>query len=116
MLSQKFLFLTAALISLSPAAVQGFSFSKPRAIEKATSRQQQQEHELTSMADQVAIHCAQGMLAACIFVPQLAVAVSGGGLDYANLDLTGQDFSNEAKAYKGKDFTQVRRHYERPYE
>lgn len=34
-----------------------------------------------------------------------AVAVSGGGLDYANLDITGQDFSNEAKAYKGKDFS-----------
>ena len=34
-----------------------------------------------------------------------AGAVSGGGLDYANLDITGQDFSNEAKAYKGKDFS-----------
>ena len=63
------------------------------------------------MPEQVAKHCAQGMLAACLFVPQLAVAVSGGGLDYANLDITGQDFSNEAKAYKGKDFTQVCRHY-----
>jgi hypothetical protein len=30
---------------------------------------------------------------------------SGGGLDYANLDITGQDFSNQK--YKGKDFTQV---------
>ena len=35
-----------------------------------------------------------------------ALAVSGGGLDYANLDITGQDFSNQK--YKGKDFTQVR--------
>ena len=34
-----------------------------------------------------------------------AGAVSGGGLDYANLDITGQDFSNEAKTYKGKDFS-----------
>lgn len=34
-----------------------------------------------------------------------AGAVSGGGLDYANLDITGQNFSNEAKAYKGKDFS-----------
>ena len=34
-----------------------------------------------------------------------ALAVSGGGLDYANLDITGQDFSNNK--YKGKDFTQV---------
>ncbi|GFH43859.1 hypothetical protein CTEN210_00332 [Chaetoceros tenuissimus] len=36
-----------------------------------------------------------------------ANAVSGGGLDYANLDITGQDFSNNSKTYKGKDFTQV---------
>ena len=34
-----------------------------------------------------------------------AWAVSGGGTDYASLDLTGQDFSNGN--YKGKDFTQV---------
>ncbi len=34
-----------------------------------------------------------------------AWAVSGGGMDYANIDLTGQDFSNGN--YKGKDFTQV---------
>mmetsp|Transcript_16780 Transcript_16780/g.40122 ORF Transcript_16780/g.40122 Transcript_16780/m.40122 type:complete len:229 (+) Transcript_16780:44-730(+) len=34
-----------------------------------------------------------------------AFAVSGGGLDYAGLDLSGQDFSNGN--YKGKDFTQV---------
>mmetsp|Transcript_21499 Transcript_21499/g.20649 ORF Transcript_21499/g.20649 Transcript_21499/m.20649 type:complete len:232 (-) Transcript_21499:319-1014(-) len=41
-----------------------------------------------------------------ISVPILpALAVSGGGLDYANLDITGQDFSNGK--YKGKDFTQV---------
>jgi hypothetical protein len=36
--------------------------------------------------------------------PGVAGAVSGGGLDYANLDITGQDFSNGV--YKGKDFTQ----------
>ena len=34
-----------------------------------------------------------------------AMAVSGGGLDFANIDITGQDFA--AKNYKGKDFTQV---------
>mmetsp|Transcript_34782 Transcript_34782/g.74072 ORF Transcript_34782/g.74072 Transcript_34782/m.74072 type:complete len:230 (+) Transcript_34782:78-767(+) len=34
-----------------------------------------------------------------------AFAVSGGGLDYAGLDISGQDFSNGD--YKGKDFTQV---------
>eukprot|EP00804_Cyclotella_cryptica_P011670 CCRYP_019687-RB/>CCRYP_019687-RB protein AED:0.04 eAED:0.04 QI:48/1/1/1/1/1/2/651/125 len=35
-----------------------------------------------------------------------AWAVSGGGLDYAGIDITGQDFSNGN--YKGKDFTQAR--------
>lgn len=35
-----------------------------------------------------------------------AIAVSGGGLDYAGLDLSNQDFSNGN--YKGKDFSQVR--------
>jgi uncharacterized protein YjbI with pentapeptide repeats len=34
-----------------------------------------------------------------------AHAVSGGGLDFAGLDISGQDYSS--KNYKGKDFTQV---------
>ena len=34
-----------------------------------------------------------------------ALAVSGGGLDFAGLDISGQDFSKGN--YKGKDFTQV---------
>jgi len=40
-------------------------------------------------------------------IPAPASAVSGGGLDYAGLDISGQDFSNNSKTYKGKDFTQV---------
>lgn len=36
--------------------------------------------------------------------PTTSFAVSGGGLDYANIDITGQDFSKGN--YKGKDFTQ----------
>eukprot|EP00527_Entomoneis_sp_CCMP2396_P004443 CAMPEP_0198144056 /NCGR_PEP_ID=MMETSP1443-20131203/12500_1 /TAXON_ID=186043 /ORGANISM="Entomoneis sp., Strain CCMP2396" /LENGTH=192 /DNA_ID=CAMNT_0043807389 /DNA_START=268 /DNA_END=846 /DNA_ORIENTATION=+ len=34
-----------------------------------------------------------------------ALAVSGGGLDYANIDISGQDFSKSS--YKNKNFTQV---------
>jgi len=45
-------------------------------------------------------------LALVLALPAASLAVSGGGLDFANLDITGQDFSN--KSYKGKDFTQVR--------
>ena len=36
-----------------------------------------------------------------------SLAVSGGGLDFAGIDISGQDFSNDSKTYKGKDFTQV---------
>jgi hypothetical protein len=51
--------------------------------------------------------CMGSILAAAILVltPQAGIAVSGGGLDYANLDITGKDFSSQS--YKGKDFTQV---------
>jgi uncharacterized protein YjbI with pentapeptide repeats len=48
------------------------------------------------------------MLAAAwilVMTPQAGIAVSGGGLDFANMDITAQDFSNQN--YKGKDFTQV---------
>lgn len=40
-----------------------------------------------------------------LVVTSPAGAVSGGGSDYASLDISGQDFSNAN--YKGKDFTQV---------
>lgn len=48
---------------------------------------------------------AAGLLSPLVASPPAALAVSGGGLDYANLDLTGQDFSKSS--YKGKDFTQI---------
>lgn len=48
---------------------------------------------------------ALALLAATALSAAPAVAVSGGGLDYAGLDISGQDFSNGN--YKGKDFTQV---------
>ena len=44
------------------------------------------------------------LLASSTFV-QAAFAVSGGGLDFAGLDISNQDFSKGD--YKGKDFTQV---------
>jgi uncharacterized protein YjbI with pentapeptide repeats len=51
-----------------------------------------------------------GFVASCLAlvlaIPVASLAVSGGGLDFANLDITGQDFSNGN--YKNKDFTQVR--------
>lgn len=45
------------------------------------------------------------MTAALAFMAGPAVAVSGGGLDFANLDITASsDFANGN--FKGKDFTQ----------
>lgn len=53
---------------------------------------------------------AAGVAAAALTLGFFAVvspasAVSGGGSDYASLDISGQNFSNSN--YKGKDFTQV---------
>jgi hypothetical protein len=39
-----------------------------------------------------------------MLIPLVALGVSGGGLDYANLDISSQNFSGGN--YKGKDFTQ----------
>jgi hypothetical protein len=39
-----------------------------------------------------------------VWTPLPGYAVSGGGLDYAGIDISGQDFANGN--YKGKDFTQ----------
>mmetsp|Transcript_15168 Transcript_15168/g.37190 ORF Transcript_15168/g.37190 Transcript_15168/m.37190 type:complete len:245 (-) Transcript_15168:2368-3102(-) len=49
---------------------------------------------------------ATSLLAAVLAIaPNAGIAVSGGGLDFAGLDISGQDFAD--KNYKGKDFTQV---------
>lgn len=62
-----------------------------------------------SARQEIAPSVKQGVLASCLAliltVSTASLAVSGGGLDYANLDITGQDFQNNN--YKGKDFTQV---------
>lgn len=93
--------LLSALLLANPT--QGFSFhqqSKPALQQDTTTKE-------LSFAEQAGKYCAQGLLVGCLALPQIAGAVSGGGLDYANLDITGQNFSNEPKLYKGKDFTQV---------
>ena len=50
--------------------------------------------------DAVNVVTAASIFAISVLSPQPAAAVSGGGLDYAGIDITGQDFSN-SKAYKG---------------
>jgi len=49
---------------------------------------------------------ASSLLAVVLAIaPNAGLAVSGGGLDFAGLDISGQDFSD--RNLKGKDFTQV---------
>ncbi|GKZ00896.1 hypothetical protein MPSEU_001041200 [Mayamaea pseudoterrestris] len=62
---------------------------------EANGRDETPVRQLTSAATSMLV----------LTIPIVAAAVSGGGLDYANIDITGQDFSNGN--YKGKDFTQV---------
>ena len=59
-----------------------------------------------STKDIAALTTAAGIFGMAILSPIPASAVSGGGMDYAGIDITGKDFSN-SKDYKGKDFTQV---------
>jgi len=63
---------------------------------------------LTLIITAIAIACVKFSNAQYIgMIPKYpAGAVSGGGMDYASLDISGQDFSSQN--YKGKDFTQVR--------
>ena len=88
---------------LSISIVHGFTFGSPS---KVTLTDTTSRKKRLSSFETLQEAFAQGLLIACLAIPQIAVAVSGGGLDYANLDITGQDFSNGQ--YKGKDFTQVR--------
>ena len=86
---------------LALASAHGFSVGDPLLPSKVAL--QRQESPSTLEVFQKAF--VQGLLVGCLAFPQMAAAVSGGGLDYANLDITGEDFSNGK--YKGKDFTQV---------
>jgi hypothetical protein len=88
---------------LTLASVHGLSFGSPSRVtlaKEAATCSKQSPLEAFQKA------CVQGLMIGCLAFPQIATAVSGGGLDYANMDITGEDFSNGQ--YKGKDFTQVR--------
>ena len=88
----------AVTVLLIAVSVEGFGLPSFQKSENACKN--------LSFAEKVGKSCVQGLLVGSLALPQIAAAVSGGGLDYANLDITGQDFSNQK--YKGKDFTQVR--------
>lgn len=78
--------------------------------DSAMQQQQQQQQLLlqlgTKQGSILKTALATSVLAAILAIaPNAGVAVSGGGLDFAGLDISGQDFAD--KDYKGKDFTQV---------
>ena len=103
---------SALLITLIFAGVSAFVPSTTKRSSSLTARKalwrhfvpRQDTESITTVDKPIFMN---GILAffvtAALSLP--ANAVSGGGLDYAGLDLTGQDFSNGN--YKGKDFTQT---------
>lgn len=98
---------TVLTLCLGASSVEAFqSVATPsRPITALSAAQRNNNDETVSMLGGVRGVAAAFTLFAMTALSGPAGAVSGGGLDYANIDITGQDFSNEAKAYKGKDFS-----------
>lgn len=93
----------ASLLAL--LASTGEAFQTPQ---MKTTPNRESATKLTNPLDVVSttVASAAAIAASLAISPQVATAVSGGGLDYAGTDISGKDFSN-SKQYKGKDFTQV---------
>jgi hypothetical protein len=93
----KILSLFALLPVFSRAFAPRATFSKQKPLLLRVSSEEHSERKLSFLsAAFVAVTLSTAAPA--------ALAVSGGGLDYAGIDISGQDFSNAI--YKGKDFTQ----------
>lgn len=107
MMSPRLAATTVLTLCLGASPVDAFqSVSTPaRPITALSAAQNNNNDEAVSTLGGVRGVAAAFTLFAMTTLSGPAGAVSGGGLDYANLDITGQDFSNEAKAYKGKDFS-----------
>jgi hypothetical protein len=98
-MKQSIFLLLISVLSVSKAFVP---------ISRARSRRQQQQSShlfgvMVSMRDFDWKSALASAALALLLEPAAALAVSGGGLDYAGTDISGQDFSGN---YKGKDFTQ----------
>jgi len=91
---------------LATFAASASAFQMPKMNKQIRVNTEHSMKEIKAAATATATATAASMIAAAVAVPLTASAVSGGGLDYAGIDITGQDFSN-SKAYKGKDFTQT---------
>ena len=113
MMSPRIAAATVLTLCLGASSVEAFQsvVTPSRPITALSAAQSNNNDETVSMLGGVRGVAAAFTLFAMTTLSGPAGAVSGGGLDYANLDITGQDFSNEAKAYKGKDFSvSVQRH------
>ena len=95
------------IASLLPLLCQGFvtqtSVSSGKsAVELGAAR----EDSIQTSSSSLPFLPAALVTAALTIAAPVALAVSGGGLDYAGTDITGADFSKGTGDYKGKDFTQ----------
>ena len=120
MTSVKYLLCSIAVLAISPLRSHGFHTSiPPLSLASRISRNDLSaslKHEifvdysmepLNEPNSPTLLKSSVALAAAFILSSASAAwAVSGGGLDYAGIDITGQDFSNGN--YKGKDFTQAR--------
>lgn len=91
------------LVSTFPFLCQGFApplFAARRGEQELRAQSSDESSHEYSVSPVSAL----AMATALSIASPVALAVSGGGLDYAGIDISGQDFSNGN--YKGKDFTQ----------
>jgi uncharacterized protein YjbI with pentapeptide repeats len=91
-----------SLFALLPVFCRAF-------VPRATSLSQQKPLLLRASSEEYSERKLSFLSAAFVAVTlstaaPAALAVSGGGLDFAGIDISGQDFSKAT--YKGKDFTQ----------
>lgn len=120
MTSVKYALCSIAVLAISPLLSHGFHVSIPPSSSasriSSTDLSASLKHDisvnysikpLTEPKSTTLLESSIALAAAFILSSASAAwAVSGGGLDYAGIDITGQDFSNGN--YKGKDFTQAR--------
>jgi len=104
----------AGLLLLTPSAAWVCYNGVSPAQRSIISQQSSPSVSLSSVPNDDGGYSVQSIVAASFLaasvlgsLPTASLAVSGGGLDYANIDITGQDFSKDTMKYKGKDFTQV---------
>ena len=100
-----FLFVFPIVLTAFAPSVQRGASKAPRSLPATTNVDDVKEDSSPSSSVWIASVASVATAAFLTFAASPVGAVSGGGLDFANLDITGSpDFAN--KNLKGKDFTQ----------